>query len=360
MEISSADESSNGASRMISAISAALAGPIAGVCSRLITYPAETIKARLQVQDVAINGFMVYAFQSSSFREDVQRHGTGSWLKVARKEGLRGFYSGFGAVALGSMPANLAYFSGYEVAKAVVPASWGILGDMAVGAGAQLLGGLVFTPVDIIKERMQVAPLMRGVYSYAGPGEAVRDLIRQNGFRGLLKGYWATNAVWLPWNIIFIAIYEGSKRVAAASAASRPCLPADRACGSDAVAAAGEVEMQAAVEDPTATSSSSSSSNDDSTLSLPVLGLCSAGSASLAGILTHPADVVKTRLQVLSASKAHAHTTAWPLACRMWRTEGPKVFFIGLGARILQLAPGTALSWVVFEPVKKYLSSPIN
>jgi hypothetical protein len=28
--------------------------------------------------------------------------------------------------------------------------------DMCAGAGAQLVGGLIFTPLDIIKERMQV------------------------------------------------------------------------------------------------------------------------------------------------------------------------------------------------------------
>lgn len=31
-----------------------------------------------------------------------------------------------------------------------------MVGDMAVGAIAQLTAGVVFTPVDVIKERMQV------------------------------------------------------------------------------------------------------------------------------------------------------------------------------------------------------------
>jgi hypothetical protein len=33
---------------------------------------------------------------------------------------------------------------------------WGLAGDMCVGACAQLTGGLLFTPVDVVKERMQV------------------------------------------------------------------------------------------------------------------------------------------------------------------------------------------------------------
>jgi len=38
----------------------------------------------------------------------------------------------------------------------VVPPKYGAAGDLAVGAFAQLTAGFVFTPVDIIKERMQV------------------------------------------------------------------------------------------------------------------------------------------------------------------------------------------------------------
>ncbi|GLC34594.1 hypothetical protein PLESTB_001244400 [Pleodorina starrii] len=339
------EEPANGAGGVVSSIRGALAGPIAGVCSRFITYPPDTIKARLQVQGAAIhNGQKLY---------------TGTWnavVQVAQHEGLPGFYRGFGAVALGSVPANLAYFGGYEAAKALVPAGWGMLGDMAVGAGAQLLAGLVFTPVDIVKERLQVAPLMRGAYSYSGPGQAVRELIRQNGLRGLLKGYWATNAVWLPWNTIFIAAYEGSKRAAARAGATQATARDGRP--GDAAAAAGEAEMHAASEAAAATSSSTRSGSSEEELSPLVLGICSAGSASLAGVLTHPADVVKTRLQVLSACQAHARTTAWSLAVHMWRTEGPKVFMTGLGARIIQLAPGTALSWVIYEPIKKVLAPP--
>ena len=31
-----------------------------------------------------------------------------------------------------------------------------MLGDMAVGVVAQLAGGVMFTPIDVIKERLQV------------------------------------------------------------------------------------------------------------------------------------------------------------------------------------------------------------
>lgn len=42
-------------------------------------------------------------------------------VQVARGEGLLGFYRGFTAVAVGSVPANMAYFGGYEAGKVLVP-----------------------------------------------------------------------------------------------------------------------------------------------------------------------------------------------------------------------------------------------
>lgn len=44
----------------------------------------------------------------------------------------------------------------FVCAPLVYAAGWGMAGDMAVGAAAQLMAGVVFTPIDIVKERLQV------------------------------------------------------------------------------------------------------------------------------------------------------------------------------------------------------------
>ena len=48
----------------------------------------------------------------------------------------------------------------YETGKALVPAGHGVLGDMAVGVWAQLVAGIVYTPIDIVKERLQVRTVL--------------------------------------------------------------------------------------------------------------------------------------------------------------------------------------------------------
>jgi hypothetical protein len=82
---------------------------------------------------------------------------------------------------VGTIPANIAYYGGYELAKCYLEreqdtepsctqpltaltrsthhcraADGTFWRDAAVGAAAQLLAGVVYTPIDIIKERLQV------------------------------------------------------------------------------------------------------------------------------------------------------------------------------------------------------------
>ncbi|KAG1657964.1 hypothetical protein FOA52_004735 [Chlamydomonas sp. UWO 241] len=241
-------------------------------------------------------------------------------MQVLRADGVRGLYRGFAPAAIGSVPGNAAYFGGYELGRALVPAGSGTLGDMAVGGVAQLVAGVVFTPVDIVKERMQVVGVRGVAAHHSSPAAVVRSVLAERGPLGLLRGYWATNAVWIPWNMLFVAMYSQAK---AASAAV--LLTPDQA----------------------------RSANPEAQLSPWVLGACSAASAAAAGLLTHPADVVKTRLQVMPADAARS---AWTVAARLYASEGAAAFTRGLGARLLMLAPGSALSWAIYEPVKAALA----
>lgn len=72
-------------------------------------------------------------------------------------EGVQGFYRGFLPVLAGVLPASMLYFYAYETAKKLISGRLGTPGDFVVGCAAQLSAGLVFTPVDVIKERLQAS-----------------------------------------------------------------------------------------------------------------------------------------------------------------------------------------------------------
>lgn len=184
---------------------------------------------------------------------------------------------------------------------------------------------------------VQVQALMRGSYSYASPLAAFQSLMQQGeGLRGVFKGYWATNAVWLPWNTLYIAGYEQLKRTAAASlhGTQQPQQ------GPEALDHPQQQQQQLVQQLP----------------AWAVAG-CSATAAAAAAVVTHPFDVVKTRLQVLSAQPQLAGLTALQVAQQQLQREGLRSFFHGLTARLLNIAPGCALSWALYEQLKGWLDT---
>lgn len=79
--------------------------------------------------------------------------------------------------------------------------------------------------------------------------------------------------------------------------------------------------------------------------STPVASLSAATVATLA---THPADVIKTRVQV--SGQASGQVLRQLLA-----KEGGSALMHGLTARVLTIVPGTCISWLVYEHTKTWL-----
>jgi hypothetical protein len=158
---------------------------------------------------------------------------------------------------------------------------------------------------------------MGKAYSYGSARQGFAALLHQGGPRALFKGYWATNSVWLPWNILYISAYEASK----AGLAQRLQLPHGTELPGWAYAGA------------------------------------SAGAAALAAVLTHPADVVKTRLQVLSATSGQGGLSSRQVLRDLLAKEGPGALTAGLAARVLNIAPGCAMSWALYETLKQWLAA---
>ncbi len=73
----------------------------------------------------------------------------------------------------------------------------------------------------------------------------------------------------------------------------------------------------------------------------------------MATTVTNPIDVVKTRLQALPHSAGAAG--ALSIARGMLASEGAGAFAAGLGARVLSIAPGSFLTFGIFELVKRSL-----
>jgi len=74
----------------------------------------------------------------------------------------------------------------------------------------------VFVPVDVVKERLQVQ--RKGVtdpsMNYRGSVDAVRTIMRNEGLRGIYKGYGATLLSFGPFSAFHFLFYETVRRFA--------------------------------------------------------------------------------------------------------------------------------------------------
>lgn len=296
------DDGGGGRSSVSSSSSSAMAdgarGALAGVSSRFVTHPLDTLKARAQVRGATT--------ATSNTAMSMGVRSTGGIGSIGR------LYAGFGAVAAFAPVASGAYFVGYESGRARL--GEGALASAATGMWAQALAGVVYTPMDVIKERLQTQDVLgarQRVATYRNWMDAARVIAREEGARGLFRGYWAQNFVWWPWSATYFVLYERSRGAFAA--------------------VSGDSDDGEAAVSPTASSA------------------CATFAASAATTLTHPLDLAKTRLQTMrfeSSSLVHVLSD-------VIRREGFKGIFAGVGARVAAVAPGSAISFFVYESLKK-------
>jgi hypothetical protein len=87
-----------------------VAGATSGLAARIVTFPADTLKARLQIKGAVSGDVSQYRSTAAAAKH------------ILTTEGAVGFFTGFGAVLWGVVPANLAYFGGRSGDNIWVPA----------------------------------------------------------------------------------------------------------------------------------------------------------------------------------------------------------------------------------------------
>lgn len=328
-----------------------VAGATGGFIQDIIMHPADTVRARLQVVQTEITG-SVAAYQH------IVRN-------TIKREGPMGFYGGFSTVFMFSMPANAVYFTSYSVFKRQyeqlrderdLPIPDGTL-YFAAGFSAEMCASLLFTPFDVVKQRLQVLDSRTNVLGAFG---MINKIVRSDGYQGLFRGLVAGWCVWGPFSAVYFATYE-SLRPHYTRLLHR---------------------------------NEKTSTADEMFLVDLLSGVCA---GAFGAAVTQPLDALKTRLQVgrlydytytksdvYTNSKSSARTaTATAAAAKattggttnnstpskpkasanvvsvlrqMLREEGVVPLFRGVWGRVLWVAPGTGITVAVFRFVDTLLS----
>ena len=81
-----------------------------------------------------------------------------------------------------------------------------------------------------------------------------------------------------------------------------------------------------------------------------VSAVSATAAATAATTLTHPLDLAKTRLQTM---RFETSASLWGVLRDVFKREGARGLFAGVGARVAAVAPGSAISFGVYETLKQ-------
>lgn len=274
-----------------------LSSIFAGSFARILVHPLDTIKAKLQVQQCIAQPEFI------SIRT--------AFASTMRKEGPRGLYRGLNVALFGSVPACMIYYTTYEYAKRLIlQVEWlqhaPFTAYMLGGLTAEAVACIVFVPVDVIKERLQVQTNLKK-YSYHGGFDAFRQIMNTEGIRGIYKAYGATVGSFGPFSALYFTFYETFKHAMVASDA--------------------DITFQQSL-------------------------ICSASAGSLASWITNPLDMAKLRMQVSRAStdsNLFQYKNMLHGVYTIAKTEGLRALYQGSLARIAFHTPNTALIMSLLE-----------
>ena len=180
----------------------ALGSAAAGIVGRIVTHPLDTAKARLQ------------SLSGASYRGPAD-----VLVQTFRSEGIRGLYRGFPTVIVGGTPGTIIYLCGYDIFKNQLSSAFStpnakqnskndeesFVVHFAAGILAEAVACVVYVPVDVIKERLQIQQSKDSV-QYKGGWDALVKICKTEGPLGIYKGYGATLASFGPFSALVSCI----------------------------------------------------------------------------------------------------------------------------------------------------------
>ena len=199
-----------------------LAGSVAGVVEHTAMFPVDTLKTHMQAA-------------SPPCRPTLSL-GAALRAAVSGEGGALALYRGLPAMALGAGPAHAVYFSVYEFAKSRLSDRFGPNNPAAhasSGVLATVASDAVFTPMDTVKQRLQLTSS-----PYSGVSHCVRTVFRDEGLMAFFVSYRTTVLMNAPYTAVHFSTYEAAKRVLGDLAADEESLAVHATAGAAAGALA--------------------------------------------------------------------------------------------------------------------------
>ncbi|KAF1872101.1 hypothetical protein Lal_00012322 [Lupinus albus] len=316
----------------------AVAGSAAGFATVAVMHPLDVVRTRFQVNDGRVSHLPSY------------RNTAHAVFTIARSEGLRGLYAGFLPGVLGSTISWGLYFFFYDKAKQryalnreeKLSPGLHLVSAAEAGGPAGMLSFVVYlesryliardsgghrhwqsrpsqvclctNPVWLVKTRLQLQTPLHQTRPYSGLYDAVRTIMREEGFSALYRGI-VPGLFLVSHGAIQFTAYE---------------------------------ELRNVLVDLKNKRSKIHHQKPDKLLNSVDYAVLGATSKIAAILLTYP-------FQQRPSGGVQRYTDSWHVLRETARFEGVRGFYKGITANLLKNAPASSITFIVYENVLKLL-----
>eukprot|EP00257_Ricinus_communis_P025718 XP_025013132.1 solute carrier family 25 member 44 isoform X1 [Ricinus communis] len=292
-------------------------GAILFTAQQALLHPTHVVKTRMQVAE-------------HSGLSRIRGGGLSVFRHLLRNDGIHGLYRGFGTSAIGSLPGRVLTLTSLEMSKDTMlkytqeidmPEATRLgMANGVAGMLSNLVSCFYFVPLDVISHRIMVQGLPRTTYCN-GPFDAMRKVMKTEGFRGLYRGFGLTAVIQSPASALWWGVYGAAQHI----------IWRSLGYGEDKEKKPSDMEMVTV----------------QATAGM-MAGACSS-------IITTPVDTVKTRLQVMD-NYGVGRPSVLKTTKTLLKEDGWWGFYRGFGPRFLNMSLYGTTMIVTYELISMFHS----
>lgn len=197
-----------------------LCGGIAGCMAQLFVYPIDTIKYRMQCEDVKYSSPYSSAKSPISIKKIIKET-----YKQHNNAGIRNFYRGLPAGLTGMFPYAAIDLGTFNLLKNIA-SQYYFTDDtkiedrhlpnmvmLPLGAISGSIGASIVYPINLLRTRLQAQGTFAHKHTYSGFFDCASKTVKREGFKGLYKGLLPNLVKVCPSVAISYFCYENFKRL---------------------------------------------------------------------------------------------------------------------------------------------------
>lgn len=292
-----------------------VAGSFSGTCSTILLQPLDLVKTRIQQAANLQLAAQAETTTTTALMVPTTKPTIYSTMRVViATENVAGLWKGMTPSITRTVPGVGLYFASLHWLKTSFGGNTekpGPLQAISLGMTARSVAGCAMIPITVLKTRFE-----SGKYNYTRMSTALLEIYSREGVRGLSCGLLPTLVRDAPYSGLYLMFYTQLKQNATTTL----------------------IQIHPALD-----------VKDNGYLASITHFSCGITAGLLASLVTHPADVVKTRMQL----EPLIYPSVTKACTQILGLSGPRGFLVGLAPRMLRRTLMSALAWTCYEEIMR-------